>query len=225
MTQTKTEPTANDSSPNRRDQDSVTEEEVSIGSIAAIPERQYSSTDSMSCRICQSATDKSRLISPCLCKGTLRYVHRECLEHWLSRSGLTHCELCLHRFQTYTTLRYGCCESLWLWYRHPSNRGLLLSDALIYVVLSFICFMLTMICVLVLRFQYDRGSSLQETLASTAIVCFLLLVLIVYLTNIVVLAKDHLVPWYRWWRSSRRIRLSEITLEEPGSHSHLGTVV
>lgn len=36
--------------------------------------------------------------------------------------------------------------------------------------------MLTMICVLVLRFQYDRGSSLQETLASTAIVCFLLLV-------------------------------------------------
>lgn len=60
MTQTKTEPTANDSSPNRQDQDGVTEEEVSIGSIAAIPERQYSSTDSMSCRICQSATDKSR---------------------------------------------------------------------------------------------------------------------------------------------------------------------
>ncbi|XP_058837135.1 E3 ubiquitin-protein ligase MARCHF3-like isoform X1 [Topomyia yanbarensis] len=187
------------------------------------PQRQTSSLESIACRICQSATEKSRLISPCLCKGTLRYVHRDCLEHWLSRSGLTHCELCLHRYQTYTALRYSCIESLCIWYRHPNNRGLLLSDTLIYVVLSFICFTLTMICILVLRFQSSRGNTLQETLASTAIVCFLLLVLIVYLTNIVVLAKDHIIPWYRWWRSSRRIRLSELSVIEipAGNSSHV----
>ncbi|XP_055631400.1 E3 ubiquitin-protein ligase MARCHF3 [Toxorhynchites rutilus septentrionalis] len=188
---------------------------ISIGS----PGRRCSSTDSIACRICQSATEKSRLITPCLCKGTLRYVHRECLEHWLSRSGLTHCELCLHRYQTYTALRYNCLESLCIWYRHPNNRGLLLSDALIYIVLSFICFILTMICLLVLRFQTHHGSTLQETLTSTAIICFLLLVLIVYLTNIIVLAKDHIIPWYRWWRSSRRVRLSNISLEAPTSVS------
>ncbi|XP_058837136.1 E3 ubiquitin-protein ligase MARCHF3-like isoform X2 [Topomyia yanbarensis] len=160
------------------------------------PQRQTSSLESIACRICQSATEKSRLISPCLCKGTLRYVHRDCLEHWLSRSGLTHCELCLHRYQTYTALRYSCIESLCIWYRHPNNRGLLLSS---------------------------RGNTLQETLASTAIVCFLLLVLIVYLTNIVVLAKDHIIPWYRWWRSSRRIRLSELSVIEipAGNSSHV----
>ncbi|XP_058463613.1 E3 ubiquitin-protein ligase MARCHF3 [Malaya genurostris] len=191
-------------------------------SINGTPPMQTSSVESIGCRICQSATDKFRLISPCLCKGTLRYVHRECLEHWLNRSGLTHCELCLHRFQTYTALRYGCMESLCIWYRHPNNRGLLLSDTLIYVVLSFICFTLTMICILVLRFQSNHGNTLQETLASTAIVCFLLLVLIVYLTNIVVLAKDHVIPWYRWWRSSRRIRLSEVSVvEQPTSNSEI----
>ncbi|XP_053686935.1 E3 ubiquitin-protein ligase MARCHF3 [Sabethes cyaneus] len=183
------------------------------------------STESITCRICQSAMEKSHLISPCLCKGTLRYVHRECLEHWLSRSGLTYCELCLHRFQTYSTLRYNCCESLCIWYRHPNNRGLLLSDALIYVVLSFICFTLTMICILVLRFQSERGNTLQETLASTAIVCFLLLVLIVYLTNIVVMAKDHIIPWYRWWRSSRRIQLSEESMVEGRSFQSSDIVV
>ncbi|XP_055611794.1 E3 ubiquitin-protein ligase MARCHF2 isoform X2 [Uranotaenia lowii] len=180
---------------------------------AVQPPIHRDSTDSLACRICQSATEN--LISPCRCKGSLRYVHRDCLEQWLSRSGLSYCELCLHRYQTYTTLRYGCLESLCVWYRHPSNRGLLISDALIYVVLSFICFVLTMICILVLRFQQtDRGNTLQETLASTAVVCFLLLVLIVYLTNIVVLAKDHLIPWYRWWRSAQRIRLSGIQVLE-----------
>ncbi|XP_021704095.1 E3 ubiquitin-protein ligase MARCH3-like [Aedes aegypti] len=188
-------------------------------SLSEEPQRQRSSSDSIACRICQSATEKSRLISPCLCKGSLRYVHRDCLEHWLSRSGLTHCELCLHRFQTYTTLRYGCMESLCVWYRHPGNRSLLVSDALIYAVLSFICFILTMICILVLRFQSSHGNTLQETLASTAVVCFLLLVLIVYLTNLFVLAKDHIIPWYRWWRSSRRIRLSEITLDDASDPS------
>nr|XP_029727509.1 uncharacterized protein LOC109417608 [Aedes albopictus] len=110
-------------------------------------------------------------------------------------------------------------ESLCVWYRHPGNRGLLVSDALIYAVLSFICFILTMICILVLRFQSAHRNTLQETLASTAVVCFLLLVLIVYLTNLFVLAKDHIIPWYRWWRASRRIRLSEITLEESSGSS------
>ncbi|XP_065079345.1 E3 ubiquitin-protein ligase MARCHF3-like [Ochlerotatus camptorhynchus] len=200
-------------------------EEVSLSEEQQQPQRQRYSSESIACRICQSATGMSRLISPCLCKGSLRHVHRDCLEHWLSRSGLTHCELCLHRYQTYTTLRYGCIESLCIWYRHPNNRGLLVSDALIYAVLSFICFILTMICILCLRFQSTRDNTLQETLASTAIVCFLLLVLIVYLTNLFVLAKDHIIPWYRWWRSSQRIRLSEITLDEAISDANSSIVV
>lgn len=47
-----------------------------------------------------------RFISPCLCKGSLRYVHRQCLEYWLSQSKILHCELCMYNFQTESTLRY-----------------------------------------------------------------------------------------------------------------------
>lgn len=46
-----------------------------------------------------------RLISPCRCRGTLGYVHRRCLEYWLSSAHILHCELCLHGYNTQTTLR------------------------------------------------------------------------------------------------------------------------
>lgn len=48
-----------------------------------------------------------RLISPCMCKGTHGFVHQQCLEYWLSRSGLSHCELCLFHFATANQLRWA----------------------------------------------------------------------------------------------------------------------
>eukprot|EP00747_Dinoflagellata_sp_TGD_P017385 gnl/TRDRNA2_/TRDRNA2_125793_c0_seq1.p2 gnl/TRDRNA2_/TRDRNA2_125793_c0~~gnl/TRDRNA2_/TRDRNA2_125793_c0_seq1.p2 ORF type:complete len:162 (+),score=4.14 gnl/TRDRNA2_/TRDRNA2_125793_c0_seq1:91-576(+) len=38
--------------------------------------------DCMSCRICMESKPVERLISPCNCRGTMKYVHVECLQHW-----------------------------------------------------------------------------------------------------------------------------------------------
>ena len=50
------------------------------------------------CRICYSSDHSEDLISPCLCKGSMQYVHHQCLDQWrqLSRNpeALTHCGLC-----------------------------------------------------------------------------------------------------------------------------------
>src|SRR3990167_7919241 len=46
----------------------------------------------MSCRICME--NKPPLISPCNCKGSIKYVHKECITKWLKTSGKTTCELC-----------------------------------------------------------------------------------------------------------------------------------
>lgn len=46
------------------------------------------------------------LLTPCSCKGTQAFVHQGCLEYWLSRSGLSHCELCLYHFPTAHHLRW-----------------------------------------------------------------------------------------------------------------------
>ncbi|KAK9670479.1 hypothetical protein RND81_13G204500 [Saponaria officinalis] len=48
------------------------------------------------CRICLE-TDGRDFIAPCKCKGTSKYVHRECLDHWRSVQegfAFSHCTTC-----------------------------------------------------------------------------------------------------------------------------------
>ncbi|KAM4602946.1 E3 ubiquitin-protein ligase MARCHF3 [Polymixia lowei] len=68
------------------------------------PSMEYRTTsDSLSseepfCRICHEGGGSGELLSPCECSGTLAMVHRACLEHWLTSSNSSHCELCHHQF-------------------------------------------------------------------------------------------------------------------------------
>ncbi|NWX53760.1 MARH3 ligase, partial [Promerops cafer] len=50
------------------------------------------------CRICHEGSSHEELLSPCECTGTLGTIHRSCLEHWLSSSNTSYCELCHFRF-------------------------------------------------------------------------------------------------------------------------------
>jgi len=34
------------------------------------------------CRICLSEDEENNMIAPCMCSGTNKFVHRECLERW-----------------------------------------------------------------------------------------------------------------------------------------------
>lgn len=52
--------------------------------------------DGIYCRICHSKTDVDDLVSPCLCTGSLQFVHETCLLNWFKSSIKTKCELCLH---------------------------------------------------------------------------------------------------------------------------------
>lgn len=45
------------------------------------------------CRICFES-EPPDLISPCDCNGTIKWVHRECLETWIKASGSKECEIC-----------------------------------------------------------------------------------------------------------------------------------
>nr|XP_002733112.1 PREDICTED: E3 ubiquitin-protein ligase MARCH8-like [Saccoglossus kowalevskii] len=47
------------------------------------------------CRICHCEGDNEfPLITPCLCAGSLKYVHQQCLQHWIKSSDTKTCELC-----------------------------------------------------------------------------------------------------------------------------------
>jgi hypothetical protein len=46
------------------------------------------------CRICRvEGSSDDPLFFPCLCSGSIKYVHQQCLQDWLSHSGNTHCEV------------------------------------------------------------------------------------------------------------------------------------
>mmetsp|Transcript_34499 Transcript_34499/g.33693 ORF Transcript_34499/g.33693 Transcript_34499/m.33693 type:complete len:181 (-) Transcript_34499:39-581(-) len=54
------------------------------------------------CRICLAS--EAPLISPCKCKGSMSFVHEECLVTWLVASGKKECELCKSSLQLYEEL-------------------------------------------------------------------------------------------------------------------------
>ncbi|CAD8137863.1 unnamed protein product [Paramecium octaurelia] len=61
----------------------------------------------IACRICMNEEETSRFIMPCACKGSLQYVHEECLKLWiLQKNGINDvfqdrikCELCSQKFR------------------------------------------------------------------------------------------------------------------------------
>ena len=49
-------------------------------------------------------------IAPCRCRGTLKYIHEECLNRWLISKGLTEptCELCSSQMRMRVDVRKRC---------------------------------------------------------------------------------------------------------------------
>lgn len=56
------------------------------------------------CRICFDtfSTRENPLMSPCLCNGTSKYVHKECIQEWrhanLNTTAFTHCRECTYAY-------------------------------------------------------------------------------------------------------------------------------
>ena len=59
--------------------------------------------DEIECRICRDCDAAGELIRPCLCSGTMRFVHRECLAKWWEQApkkdAALRCEQCLYVYK------------------------------------------------------------------------------------------------------------------------------
>ena len=66
------------------------------------------------CRICLESTEETsnRLIHPCRCTGSVRYIHAECLKAWLASQiedlASAHCEICKTPFEMTIKLSRSC---------------------------------------------------------------------------------------------------------------------
>ena len=51
------------------------------------------------CRVCRTESTPNRpLFYPCVCTGSIKYIHQECLLEWLKYSKKEYCELCKHKY-------------------------------------------------------------------------------------------------------------------------------
>ena len=58
------------------------------------------------CRICHCESEPGMpLISPCVCAGSLKYVHQACLQQWIKSADTKSCELCKYNFQMTTRIK------------------------------------------------------------------------------------------------------------------------
>uniref|UniRef100_A0A3B4YK53 E3 ubiquitin-protein ligase MARCHF6 n=1 Tax=Seriola lalandi dorsalis TaxID=1841481 RepID=A0A3B4YK53_SERLL len=61
------------------------------------------------CRVCRSeGTQDKPLYHPCVCTGSIKFIHQECLLQWLKHSRKEYCELCKHRFAFTPSRIYKC---------------------------------------------------------------------------------------------------------------------
>nr|XP_016930382.1 uncharacterized protein LOC108010077 isoform X2 [Drosophila suzukii] len=167
------------------------------------------SVGSLVCRICHNADNPEQLVSPCLCKGSLTYVHVHCLERWISTSRCTTCELCQFQYNTEQTLRYTCLQSLRLWYSRAMSRRALQEDCQMFSLLTLVAF--GIIGTLLVGIQYyalhTHSWGLSKLWTKSWMLFFLFMTITVYFANIYMLIKSQLTPWYRWWQSARDIKL------------------
>ncbi|XP_016990903.1 E3 ubiquitin-protein ligase MARCHF6 [Drosophila rhopaloa] len=51
------------------------------------------------CRVCRCEAQSDRpLFYPCICTGSIKYIHQDCLMQWMRYSHKEYCELCGYRF-------------------------------------------------------------------------------------------------------------------------------
>ncbi|KAG9300524.1 hypothetical protein G9A89_002402 [Geosiphon pyriformis] len=67
------------------------------------------------CRICLSNDDPSDLIAPCICRGTVKYVHKTCLSQWRYRlvangreEEFDSCTICKFKYVLKRKTTWGC---------------------------------------------------------------------------------------------------------------------
>ena len=84
------------------------------------------------CRVCFCGEEAGRLLAPCRCRGSVKYIHESCLNEWRVRSAnprsFERCDQCGYRYRT-TPSRLG----RWLKDERVHQAGTLLLLCLLYV--------------------------------------------------------------------------------------------
>lgn len=167
--------------------------------------------DIPTCRICHCTESPSsglvKLISPCHCSGSLKYVHHGCLQQWLDATNSQRCELCKYPFSM--SVKY---KPLYKWgslNASPSERRRLICNS-VFNLVSMICIFWS-IYVLIERASLDarNGQIDWSFYVKISVVTIGLIIGVIFLF---VQLKLYFSIFMKWRQSNRIIIIRDANL-------------
>ncbi|XP_039979152.1 E3 ubiquitin-protein ligase MARCHF3-like isoform X2 [Xiphias gladius] len=163
--------------------------------------KQCAMPENPMCRICHDSGAQEELLSPCDCSGTLAAIHRSCLEHWLSASGTSFCELCHHQFTVQRKSR-----PLFEWMQTPGlrqERRTLFGDLVCFLLITPLATISGWLC---LRGAIDH-LHFSSRLEAVGLIALTVALFTIYLFWTLVSLRYHCRLYNEWRRSSQRFVL------------------
>ncbi|KAK2823544.1 hypothetical protein Q7C36_020144 [Tachysurus vachellii] len=160
------------------------------------------------CRICHDGGGQEELLSPCECAGTLGTIHRSCLEHWLSASSTSFCELCHFQFSVQRKAR-----PLLEWIRNPGLRQekrTLFGDMVCFLLITPLATISGWLC---LRGAVDH-LHFSSRLEAVGLIALTVALFTIYLFWTLVSLRYHCRLYNEWRQTNQRV-----VLLLPKSHS------
>ncbi|KAM9366652.1 E3 ubiquitin-protein ligase MARCHF3 [Symphorus nematophorus] len=185
-------------------------QEVTLYHIAAEESAAITDSEEPFCRICHEGRGSGELLSPCECSGSLAMVHRACLEHWLTASNSSHCELCHHQFALERLPK-----PLTEWMCSPSmqqQRRTLCGDAVCFLFITPLASLSGWLCVQgAMDLYYTNGMEALGLLVLT------LALFTIYVFWTVVSVRYHMHLFKTWKKTDQRVRLQ---IPSPSNTTH-----
>ncbi|XP_025912743.1 E3 ubiquitin-protein ligase MARCH3 isoform X2 [Apteryx rowi] len=153
------------------------------------------------CRICHEGSSQEDLLSPCECTGTLGTIHRSCLEHWLSSSNTSYCELCHFRFAVERKPR-----PLVEWLRNPGpqhEKRTLFGDMVCFLFITPLATISGWLC---LRGAVDH-LHFSSRLEAVGLIALTVALFTIYLFWTLVSFRYHCRLYSEWRRTNQRVIL------------------
>ncbi|XP_064163059.1 E3 ubiquitin-protein ligase MARCHF3-like [Anguilla rostrata] len=153
------------------------------------------------CRICHEGSGQEELLSPCECAGTLGTIHRSCLEHWLSASSTSMCELCHFQFNVQRKTR-----PLLEWVRSPGLRQAqrtLLGDMVCFLLITPLATISGWLC---LRGAVDH-LHFSSRLEAVGLIALTVALFTIYLFWTLVSLRYHCRLYNEWRQTNQRVVL------------------
>ncbi|XP_072228368.1 E3 ubiquitin-protein ligase MARCHF3-like isoform X2 [Leuresthes tenuis] len=174
------------------------------------------------CRICHDIEGEEELLSPCECSGTLATIHRSCLEHWLSASGTSFCELCHYQFTVQRKSR-----PLLEWLQSTGLRQekrTLFGDVVCFLLITPLATISGWLC---LRGAIDH-LHFSSQLEAVGLIALTVALFTIYVFWTLVSLRYHCRLYSEWCRSNQRVVLlvprphSEVSALQPLQGSQRG---